>query len=77
MSDQQPPRPRPLTGINITEADTALLPSLSAEQRAILEAKGSYQEIAQALGIASVGTVRSRLNRARAALVKLREAHSA
>jgi hypothetical protein len=76
MSDPKIPHLRPLAGINITEADAGHLPSLSAEQRAILQAQGTYLEIARALGLTSVGTVRSRLNRARAALVKLREAQS-
>jgi len=52
--------------------DEALIAELPAEQQAALRAEGSYAERAQAMGVA-IGTVRSRLHRARAALVKLRE----
>ena len=58
-------------GVGLEPGDERLLDHLSPDQRAILRAKGSYQEIAAALQI-PVGTVRSRLSRARAALMKLR-----
>ena len=51
--------------------DAELLEQLSAEQRDALLSTGSYQERAQALNI-PIGTVRSRLHRARAALEALR-----
>ena len=52
--------------------DEELMTRLTAGYQEILRAKGSYIEIASSLGIA-VGTVRSRLHRARSALVKLRQ----
>ena len=51
--------------------DTELLACLSAKQRALLQAEGSYKERAAKFGVA-VGTIRSRLHRARAALAQLR-----
>jgi len=61
-------------GVGLEPDDERLLGFLSPDQRSILRAKGSYQEIAAALQI-PVGTVRSRLSRARAALMKLRAEH--
>ncbi len=59
--------------VTITHEDAQLLPELSAEHREILVAlPRSYAELATHLKV-PVGTVRSRLHRARAALVKLRE----
>ena len=51
--------------------DTPLIEKLSRDHQAILKASGTYKEIATALHI-NVGTVRSRLNRARTALEALR-----
>ncbi|HXS05357.1 MAG TPA: sigma-70 region 4 domain-containing protein [Rhizomicrobium sp.] len=51
--------------------DEDLIAQLPPEQQAALRAQGSYAQRAQEMGIA-VGTVRSRLHRARAALVRLR-----
>jgi len=51
--------------------DEALLVELSPEQQSILRTQGSYRKRAEALGIA-IGTVRSRLHRAREALSRLR-----
>lgn len=57
----------------ITHEDAQLLPKLSAEHREILAAlPRSYTELATDLKV-PIGTVRSRLHRARAALAKLRE----
>jgi DNA-directed RNA polymerase specialized sigma24 family protein len=56
------------------ETNPALIDKLSIMHRDVLMAKGSYQEIAESLGI-PVGTVRSRLHRARAALARLSERH--
>ena len=52
--------------------DDALIVRLPAAQRAALQSQGTYEERAAALGVA-VGTVRSRLHRARAALEALRQ----
>ena len=51
--------------------DSELLPALSEEQRAVLTVSGPYKERAEKLGL-PIGTVRSRLHRARAALKRLR-----
>lgn len=57
----------------ITQEDAQLLPQLSDEHREILAAlPRSYAELATDLKM-PIGTVRSRLHRARVALVKLRE----
>jgi len=56
--------------------DMELLDQLPAEQRDILLSEGSYQERAAKLNVA-IGTVRSRLHRARAALEMLREKRTA
>ena len=53
--------------------DEELIGRLPEAHQAILALTGSYQEIGEQLGLPG-GTVRSRLHRARAALVKLREA---
>lgn len=55
----------------LSEEDKPLLDKLTLPHRQILLAEGSYSQIAAAIGVA-VGTVRSRLNRARAALTKAR-----
>src|ERR1700744_4197544 len=60
----------------LTPEDEKLLEELPPYQQAILRSTGSYQERAEQLGVA-VGTVRSRLHRARAALEKLRQRHQA
>lgn len=57
----------------ITESDKGLIEKLGAGHREILLAKGSYLDMAAQLSI-SPGTVRSRLNRARAALAAIRAA---
>lgn len=51
--------------------DRVLLDRLSAEQRNVLLTSGSYKDRAEKLNI-PVGTVRSRLHRARSALEELR-----
>jgi DNA-directed RNA polymerase specialized sigma24 family protein len=49
-----------------------LLPDLSEAHRALLLANGSYRDLAEQFGI-PLGTVRSRLHRARARLELLRQ----
>ena len=67
-----------VAGVKIEESDQDLLGKLKPRYTAILmAARGqSYEKIALAKNMA-VGTVRSRLHRARAALVKLREERDA
>jgi DNA-directed RNA polymerase specialized sigma24 family protein len=50
--------------------DEALLEQLNDNQRELLLAQGSYQELADRFGLP---VVRSRLHRARAALIQLRD----
>jgi DNA-directed RNA polymerase specialized sigma24 family protein len=54
--------------------DRELFDLLPAPQRELIEAEGSYMELARRFNL-PIGTVRSRLHRARAALEKLRESH--
>ena len=63
-------------GFQTSENDTALIPQLEPAFREILNMRGSYMEISRALTI-PIGTVRSRLHRARASLTALREQASA
>jgi DNA-directed RNA polymerase specialized sigma24 family protein len=56
----------------LVSGDEALLELLPQKQRELLTAEGSYQDIAARFGL-PIGTVRSRLHRARVALVQLRE----
>jgi DNA-directed RNA polymerase specialized sigma24 family protein len=56
----------------LTSADEALVAMLPPEQQAALRSEGSYAQRAEQMGVA-IGTVRSRLHRARNALVKLRQ----
>jgi DNA-directed RNA polymerase specialized sigma24 family protein len=62
------------SGIRLTEADAPLLDKLSPEHRQILlllTANKSMEEISAAIG-GAFGTAKSRLHRARVALVELR-----
>ena len=56
----------------LLSGDEALLELLPQRQRELLLAEGSYQDIASRFGL-PIGTVRSRLHRARVALERLRE----
>jgi DNA-directed RNA polymerase specialized sigma24 family protein len=55
--------------------DEALVARLPPAQQRVLLSEGTYATRAQEHGI-PIGTVRSRLHRAREALVKLRESHA-
>jgi hypothetical protein len=58
-------------GMLVLETDEPLLAKLWPNEQAVLRTTGSYGERARQLGI-PVGTLRSRLHRARAKLVALR-----
>jgi len=60
-----------LRGVTVQAGDKELLAYLPPSQQQILQVTGTYQQIAAALNV-PVGTVRSRLNRARSALIELR-----
>lgn len=64
---------KPLSGVELTDDDADILNKLSKRELAVLRTSGTYAERAEALGIVSIGTLRSRLNRARTKLVKLRD----
>ena len=66
------PRAQRYLQFRLQPGDAELLEQLSEPHRAILLFHGSYQECSEALNI-PLGTVRSRLHRARAALEALRE----
>ncbi|HEY4275568.1 MAG TPA: sigma factor-like helix-turn-helix DNA-binding protein [Rhizomicrobium sp.] len=51
--------------------DDALIAMLPPEQQAVLRSHGSYAKRAEEFGVA-IGTIRSRLHRAREALTRLR-----
>jgi DNA-directed RNA polymerase specialized sigma24 family protein len=78
-----PPIPRPLPEekkrpqkylhFTLQPGDEKLVAQLPAAQQAVLRAEGSYEIGARELGI-PIGTFRSRLHRARDAIVKMREA---
>ena len=65
-------RPQKYTGFALQPGDEELFHQLSPQQQEILRSKGTYNDLAAAFGVA-VGTIRSRLHRARAALSALRE----
>ena len=67
-------KPHKLTGFVITDADKPLIAQLQESYRVILLESGKYEAIAARLGIEE-GTVKSRMNRARVALIALRDAH--
>ena len=58
-------------GMHVLETDEPLLAILEPKEQTVLRTTGSYEDRARELGI-PIGTVRSRLHRARAKLVALR-----
>lgn len=68
-------QPRKYMGFALQPRDEGLLALLPDKQREILLSKGKYREQAATFGVA-VGTIRSRLHRARAALSALRQSSS-
>jgi len=66
------PRPQPFGNFHLRDSDEELIAQLHPKHQAILRSNGGYAEIAETLNI-PLGTVRSRLHRARAALVLLRQ----
>jgi DNA-directed RNA polymerase specialized sigma24 family protein len=65
-------RPQKYLHFSFAEGDEALIERLPPAQQKVLKSPGTYEQRAQDLGVA-IGTVRSRLHRARAALIRLRE----
>lgn len=63
--------PQKYAHFHITDDDAPLIARLSKEHRDVLGTVGSYKDIATALSL-EVGTVKSRIHRARASLVGLR-----
>ena len=72
-ANTQPHRKRSLKFLKfqLHDSDVQLLSHLTEEHRALLLATGSYRELAEQFAI-PIGTVRSRLHRARARLETLR-----
>jgi Sigma-70, region 4 len=58
-------------GVHLLETDEPLFVTLEPKEQAVLRTSGSYEDRARELNV-PVGTVRSRLHRARAKLVALR-----
>jgi len=56
---------------HLQPTDAPLMEKLSADHKTILEAEGSYEEIATKLSL-NIGTVKSRKHRARERLIALR-----
>jgi DNA-directed RNA polymerase specialized sigma24 family protein len=58
-------------GVHVLETDESLFATLWPKEQAVLQTSGSYEERAKGLNV-PVGTVKSRVHRARAKLVALR-----
>jgi hypothetical protein len=72
MAFDERKEPRSYKKFQITENDLPLIRLLEPEHQEMLRASGSYAQIAAQLKL-PLGTVRSRLHRARAALAALRQ----
>jgi hypothetical protein len=68
-------RAQPFAGFTLRESDEELLDQLTPHHQALLRCHGSYGDLAERFGI-PIGTLRSRLHRARAALSQLRQSRS-
>lgn len=64
-------KPRGRKPMKIDASDEVLIAQLSPDHQAILHQEGQMQEISERLGM-PIGTVKSRLSRARAALSALK-----
>jgi hypothetical protein len=58
-------------GMHVLESDKPLLAALAPKEQAVLRTSGSYEDRARELNV-PMGTLRSRLHRARAKLAALR-----
>jgi len=65
------PRAAQFKGMHVLESDEPLLATLEPKEQAVLRTCGSYEERARELNV-PLGTLRSRLHRARARLAALR-----
>lgn len=72
----KPPRAQRYLHFRLAPGDEALIDKLPPAQQHALRSEGSYAKRAEQLGVA-IGTVRSRLHRAREALCRLREQRGA
>jgi DNA-directed RNA polymerase specialized sigma24 family protein len=68
----RPKRSQKFLHFKLRAEDDTLLELMPNKQRELLTAPGSYKEIGERFGL-PIGTVRSRIHRARAALERLRE----
>jgi DNA-directed RNA polymerase specialized sigma24 family protein len=69
-------RPLKYLRFKLQPGDKELFDLLPPRQRELIEAEGSYLDLARRFNL-PIGTVRSRLHRARAALERLRQTHGA
>ena len=74
-ADRAEKRSQKFLHYKLQPGDAALLEQLPKRQAELILAEGSYQDMANRFNL-PIGTVRSRLHRARAALEKLRDGHA-
>lgn len=70
------PREQKYLNFRVRPDDESLIAQLPPDQQSILRSHGTYAKRAEEFGVA-VGTIRSRLHRARGALSRLRAARDA